>query len=193
MHVLQINSSIKGDAGTSSQLADSIAARLATALTRRDLSATPVPHLDGATFDAFGTAPEERTPEQAALVRLSDELIEELRVADVVVLTAPMYNFGIPSVLKAWIDHITRSGVTFKYTPDGPQGLLGEKRIIVITTRGGSYRGTDADNHTPYLLQALGFLGLNDPEILFVEGLAQSAKREAALQKAQEEVEALVA
>ena len=84
MHVLQINSSIHGDSGTSSQIADSIAAGLATQLTRRDLSAAPVPHLDGATFAAFGTDPEERTAEQAALVEFSDALIEELRAADVV-------------------------------------------------------------------------------------------------------------
>lgn len=193
MHVLQINSSIHGDAGTSTQLADSIAARLATQLTRRDLAAAPLPHLDGATFEAFGTDPGERTPAQAALVALSDTLIEELRAADTVILTAPMYNFGIPSALKAWIDHIARAGVTFEYTSEGPKGLLGDKRVIVVTTRGGNYHGTDADNHTPYLLQTLGFLGLGDPDIVFVEGLARSAQREEALQKAQEEVDALVA
>lgn len=193
MHVLQINSSIHGDSGTSTQLADSIAARLATQLVRRDLGTTPIPHLDGATFAAFGTDPEERTPEQAAQVALSDTLIEELRAADVVVLTAPMYNFGIPSALKAWIDQIARAGVTFEYTAEGPKGLLGTKRVIVVTTRGGNYKGTDADNHTPYLLQTLGFLGLGDPEIVFVEGLARSAQREDALKKAQADVEALVA
>lgn len=193
MHVLQINSSIHGDSGTSSQIADSIAAGLATQLTRRDLSAAPVPHLDGATFAAFGTDPEERTAEQAALVEYSDALIEELRAADVVILTAPMYNFGIPSALKAWIDQIARAGVTFKYTSEGPQGLLGDKRVIVVTTRGGNYRDTDADNHTPYLLQTLGFLGLGEPEMVYVEGLARSAQREEALKKAEEEVAALVA
>lgn len=193
MHVLQINSSIHGDAGTSTQLADSIAAGLATRLTRRDFSAQPIPHLDGATFAAFGTAPGERTREQAALVELSDTLIDELRAAEAVVLTAPMYNFGIPSSLKAWFDHVARAGVTFEYTSEGPRGLLGDKRLIVVTTRGGSYKGTDADNHTPYLLQILRFLGLGEPEILFVEGLAQSAKREEALHKAEQEIAALVA
>lgn len=185
MHVLQINSSINGEAGISTQLADSITARLATTITRRDLSATPLPHLDGATFEAFGAAPHERTAEQEKRVALSDELIAELRAADVVVLTAPMYNFGIPSGLKAWIDQIARAGVTFKYTSQGPQGLLGDKRVIVVTTRGGSYAGTDSDNHTPYLLQTLGFLGLGEPELVFVEGLAQSARREEALARAQ--------
>ena len=193
MQVLQINSSIHGDSGTSTQIADSIAAGLATQLTRRDLSAAPVPHLDGATFAAFGTEPGERTPDEAALVELSDSLVEELRAAEVVILAVPMYNFGIPSALKAWIDQIARAGVTFEYTSEGPRGLLGDKRVIVVTTRGGNYRDSDADNHTPYLLQTLGFLGLGEPEFVFVEGLARSAQREQTLRKAEEEVAALVA
>jgi len=193
MNVLQVNSSINGNEGVSSQLADDLASRLGDTLVRRDLAKHPVPHLDADTFIAFAVAEGERTPQQRELVALSDQLIEELRAADVLLLALPMYNFGVPSAFKAWIDQVARAGVTFQYTPDGPQGLLGEKRVIVVTTRGGHYAGTPADNHSAYIKQVLGFLGLGDPEFVYVEGLARSEGRDSALAGAIEAIEQLAA
>lgn len=186
MNVLQINSSIHGNDGISSQLADDIASRLGSTLVRRDLAAHPVPHLDAETFAAFALAAEERSAEQAARVALSDTLIEELRAADVLVLAIPVYNFNVPSAFKAWIDQVARAGVTFRYTSEGPQGLLGDKRVIVVSTRGG--QSTETDTHTAYLRQALAFLGLGEPEFVHVEGLARTEAREAALAAANQAV-----
>ena len=166
MNILQINTSLNGDNSASTHLAGHISTALGSAITVRDLAGEPLPHLDGETFAAFGTAPEERTPTQAALAARSDALIEELRAADTVVITAPMYNFGIPSTLKAWIDLISRAGETFRYTEDGPIGLLTNKRAIVAVASGGTEAGSEIDFATGYLKHVLGFVGITD--ILFV-------------------------
>jgi len=179
MNILQINSSIHGDSAASSQIAAAITTQLNGLVTVRELGTNPLPHLDAATFAAFGGNTD--TPATGTTLALSDTLIEELRAADVVVLAVPMYNFGIPSSLKAWIDHIARAGVTFRYTSDGPQGLLGSKRVIVVASRGGQYAGTDSDNQSAYLKQVLNFVGLGDPEFVYAEGLANPDRREQVL------------
>ncbi len=163
MTILQINSSIHGEDAASTQLAADIAAQLNGEVTVKDLAAQPIPHLDAATFAAFGNPEGEHSDHAAAGLARSNQLIEELRAADTVIFAVPMYNFGIPSALKAWIDHVARAGITFRYTSEGPQGLLGDKRVIVVATRGGKYAGTEGEHPTRYLRQVLGLLGLGVP------------------------------
>jgi FMN-dependent NADH-azoreductase len=118
------------------------------------------------------TDPAERSEAQAALAKVSDTYVAQVQAADTIVLGVPMYNFGVPSALKAWIDRIARAGVTFKYTDTGPVGLLSDKKIIVAAARGGMYAGTPADTQTPYLTSFFNFLGLTDIEFVYAEGLA---------------------
>ncbi len=117
------------------------------------------------------TPAEQRTPEQAARVALDDALIAEIQATDVIVLGVPMYNFGVPAQLKNWIDAIARVGVTFRYTAQGPVGLLAGRRVYVALARGGRYRDTPADTQVPYLKTVLGFLGMTDVRFVFAEGL----------------------
>jgi FMN-dependent NADH-azoreductase len=175
MKILQIKSSVFSGNGQSSRLADQFVADLRAQNPRaevveRDLAAEPVPHLDGARVGAFFAKPEERTPEQKAVIAYSDALIDELRRADVIVLGLPMYNFGVPSQLKAWFDHIARAGETFKYTEKGAVGLLTGKKAYVFAARGGVY----GENHsqTQFVRQFLGFLGITEVELVYAEGLA---------------------
>jgi FMN-dependent NADH-azoreductase len=188
--ILQINASLFSAAGQSSRLADEFVAALRAAhpgvrVIVRDLAKDPIPHLDAERFGAFLSRPEARSPAQQAVLEESDALIDELRRADIVVIAAPMYNFGVPSQLKAWLDHVARAGVTFRYTERGPVGLLTGKRAYVISTRGGSYAGSGNDHETPYLRQFLGFLGIDDVEFVYAEGLAVSeASRQNALEAA---------
>lgn len=98
-------------------------------------------------------------------------MTDELLAADVLVMAAPMYNFAIPSTLKAWLDHVLRAGVTFKYTPTGPQGLLTGKRAIVLTARGGIHAGASSDHQEPYLRQVMGFIGIHDVTFIHAEGV----------------------
>jgi FMN-dependent NADH-azoreductase len=122
-----------------------------------------LPHMDGVTFGAAGTPTEERTDEQSTRAQRAGELIAEVEAADDIVIAAPMYNFSVPSTLKAWVDHIARAGRTFRYTENGPEGLLKSKKVYVVASRGGFYanNGTAAalDFHEPYLRGVLGFLG----------------------------------
>ena len=197
MNILQINSSIYGSDGQSSQLAERFAARLAllnrATVTVRDLSREPIPHLDAARFGAFLANPEERTAEQAAVAAYSEQLIGELKAADVLLLGLPMYNFGVPSTLKAYFDHIARAGVTFRYTANGPVGMLTGKRAYVFAARGGQYAGTPRDSQTPYVRDFLGFLGIKDVRVMHAEGLNMGpAIRETAITAVHAEIERLL-
>jgi FMN-dependent NADH-azoreductase len=195
--ILKLNSSIYSDAGQSSQLASQFVGALlerepGAQVAERDLAREPLPHLDAARFQAFLTTPEQRTAEQTAVAQASDELIDELRAADVLVLGLPMYNFGVPSQLKAWFDHIARAGVTFRYTEKGPVGLLTGKKAYVFATRGGLYAGTPRDTQTQYVRDFLAFLGIADVEFVYAEGLAMGdAPRTASLAKARAAVQNL--
>src|SRR5581483_9737519 len=171
MTTLLLKSSIFGDAGQSSQLAAEFAGRLGGRLVVRDLARDAVPHLTAERFQAFLAKPDDRTAEQRAAVEYSDGLIGELKEADNIVIGLPMYNFALPSTLKAYFDHIARAGVTFKYTEKGPVGLLTDKKAYVVTTRGGVHAGP-GDHETPYVRQFLAFLGITDVEFVFAEGLA---------------------
>jgi FMN-dependent NADH-azoreductase len=173
--LLKIQTSLFKSQGQSSVLADRFAERWFAQhsdgkIISRDLAADPVPHLSLERFQAFITAPGERTPEQQDAVAYSDTLIEELKSADVIVLGVPMYNYSVPSVLRAYFDHIARAGVTFRYTANGPEGLLQGKKAYVFITRGGVHG--EEHSQTQYLRQFLGFLGITDVEIVHAEGLA---------------------
>ena len=177
MKILQINSSARSAGANSTRLADTITARLkaanpAAVVELRDLAANPHPVLDEAALGALFTPAEQRTPEQAARVALDDALIAQVQSADAIVLGVPMYNFGVPVQLKTWIDAIARAGVTFRYTENGPEGLLKGKKVYVALARGGIYRDTPADSQVPYLKGVLGFLGMTDVEFIYAEGLA---------------------
>ena len=177
MQILQINSSARSAGANSTRLADAITARLkaanpAAVLELRDLAANPHPVLDEAALGALFTPADQRTPEQAARVALDDALITQVQAADAIVLGVPMYNFGVPVQLKTWIDAIARAGVTFRYTENGPEGLVKGKKVYVALARGGIYRDTPADSQVPYLKGVLGFLGMTDVEFIYAEGLA---------------------
>ncbi len=194
-NILQINTSLNGENSQSSRLAARfVAAQGGARVTVRDLANEPVPHLDGARFGAFIAKPEERTAEQQAVVAYSDALIAELKRADVIVLGLPLYNFGVPSQLKSWIDHVARAGQTFRYTATGPEGLVTGKKAYVFATRGGIYAGTALDTQTGYIRDFLRFIGIEDVEFVYAEGLAISDEsREGALGKAREQIDRLAA
>jgi FMN-dependent NADH-azoreductase len=198
--LLQIKASISHDQGLSSQLANNFVAAYrkshphAKVLVREVASAEPVPHLNGERFGAFITKPEARTDAQHAVVAYSDALIDELNRADIIVIGLPMYNFGVPSQLKAYFDHIARAGVTFKYTATGPVGLLTGKKVYVFAARGGLYAGSPLDTQTGYVRDFLAFLGMKDVQFVYAEGLAVSPEsREAGLAKAAAEIASLAA
>jgi len=183
--ILHLTSSIFAEGGQSSRLAEEFVAALrlehpGTQVIRRDLARDPVPHLDAERFGAFLARPEARTPAQAAVVGYSDALIAELKQADTLVIGLPMYNFGVPSQLKAYFDHIARAGVTFKYTEKGAVGLLGGRKAYVFAARGGRYAGTPADTQSAYVREFLAFLGVTDVEFVYAEGLAigEAAKQQ---------------
>ena len=193
--LLQLNTSLFSDQGQSSQLANQFVSSWRKnhpegQVIVRDLARDPVPHLDGARFMAFLAAPEARTPEQQAVVRYSDTLVQELKSADVIVLGLPLYNFGVPSMLKAYIDHIARAGVTFRYTENGPEGLLKGKKAYIFAARGGRYLGTPLDTQTSYVRDILRFMGIADVEFVYAEGLNMGAEsKEAALADARQQLE----
>ncbi len=175
--LLVLNSSASGEASVSRLLVEEAVAKLLArdpqaSVIRRDLGADPVPHL---TADAIvGIRGEPASEAQRATRALSDALVEELKAADIVVIGAPMYNFGIASTLKAWFDHVLRAGVTFRYTEAGPQGLLKGKRAIVVESRGGLYSEGPAkpwDSQEPHLRTLLGFMGIGDVAFVRAEKL----------------------
>ena len=183
--LLQINASINNGNGQSSQLAYQFVAAFrkrnpGAEVIVRDVAATePVPHLDAERFGAFITQADVRSAAQHAVVAYSDTLINELKRADVIVLGLPMYNFGVPSQLKAYFDHIARAGVTFAYTEKGPVGQLTGKKVYVFAARGGLYAGTPMDTQTSYVRDFLRFIGMADVEFIYAEGLAVSPQSKA--------------
>ncbi|RQW27861.1 FMN-dependent NADH-azoreductase [Rhodobacteraceae bacterium CH30] len=195
MNILQINSSVRGDASASTRLANSIVANLKTltptaTLTVRETGQQPI--LDDAALGALFTPAEQRTPEQAARVAIDDATIAEVQAADVIVIGVPMYNFGVPVQLKAWIDAIAKAGVTFRYTANGPEGLLKDKKVYLALARGGLYKDTPADVQTPYLKNVFGFLGLTDLTFIHAEGLSMGEESAAqAFAQAEAEIAAI--
>ena len=192
MNILQINSSARSTGSESTRLADSIVAKLkgttpSAQLTRRDLAVTPHPPIDEVTLGALFTPADQRTPEQAARVAMDDVLIAELQAADVIVIGAPMYNFGITVQLKSWFDAVSRAGVTFSYSATGPVGHLSGKKVYVTLARGGFHK--DDDLQAQHLKKFLGFLGLTDVSFVYSEGLGMGPD---AVAKAQAQADAEV-
>jgi len=189
MNILQINSSARrvqdGQGSFSTRLAAEVvealkAGNAGAKLTVRDLGLQSHPAMDEAALGALFTPAEARSAEQNARVAENDVLISELQAQDVVVIGAPMINFGIPTQLKNWIDAVARAGTTFRYTASGPEGLIKGKKVYVVLTRGGVYRDQPSDTMVPYLKTVLGFLGMTDVSFIYAEGLAMGPDAEAA-------------
>ena len=174
-NVLLINSSLNGEQGNSRQLSEQFIAELTKkselAVIHRDLAANPLTHLTQAEMSAWMTSPSERSDEQNALATISDELVAELQNNELIVMGVPMYNFGIPSTLKAWIDRVARAGITFKYTETGAVGLVENTKVVILAARGGMYVGSDMDTQTKYLKDFFAFLGITDVAFIYAEGL----------------------
>lgn len=182
--LLQINSSLFGDNGNSSQLSQEFVAHWkaqnsAGDVVVRDFAKEAVPHLDAARVQALFTPEADRTAEQQAVVDYSDKIIAEIQAADAIVIGVPLYNFGVPSTLKAYFDHIARAGVTFKYTETGPAGLLDDKPVYIIAARGGVHKGLASDTQSQFLTNFLGFVGLKDVRFIYAEGLNMGQKDQA--------------
>lgn len=196
--LLQINASLFSNNGQSTRLSEKFVAAWRDAnphgkIVVRDLAAAPVPHLDAHRFGAFLSKPDERTAQQQAVVDFSDALIEELRNADVIALGLPMYNFGVPSTLKAYFDHIARAGVTFRYTETGPVGLLNGKKAYIFAARGGVYEGSALDTQSGYVRDFLRFIGISDVEFVYAEGLNMGEQsKQSALDAASASIRQLV-
>lgn len=171
-NILVINSSISGSNGNSNKLVQFLLAQLSDVqVTEIDLNAQPLPHLEMSEIGAWMTPAAERSSEQQALAAYSDELIAKVEAADAIVFGVPMYNFALPSQLKALLDRLARAGVTFKYTETGPVGLLKDKPVIFALARGGIYANTPADSQVPFLKTFFNFVGLTQLHFVYAEGL----------------------
>ncbi|WP_409439516.1 FMN-dependent NADH-azoreductase [Psychromonas sp. GE-S-Ul-11] len=188
-NILFITSSLNGHQGQSTMLGETLVSNLAANknanVIQRDLAADDLPHLSQSEIGAWMAEPNERTEEQVALAKASDNLVEELKNSDTIVIGMPMYNFGVPSTFKTWVDRVARAGVTFRYTENGPEGLLENKKAIIVAARGGIYAGTEHDSQTQYLKDFLAFIGIKDVSFVYAEGLNMpgSETRLAAAQK----------
>jgi FMN-dependent NADH-azoreductase len=176
MKIVHIDSSIAGREATSSILAKSVVDRLVSGqdaqVHYRDLNQEGLGHLTDEVFAGFRLDAAERNEIQQAAAKRSDSYIEELRDADALVLAVPMYNFSTPSTVKVWIDHIARAGVSFTYGANGPEGLLNVKKAYVVSTRGGQYAGSAFDHQSPWIEQVLKFVGIQEVEFIYAEGMA---------------------
>lgn len=190
--ILRIDASVRRNGSVSRDLAsriiDQFGATGALNVAKRDL-AEPLPLIDENWVNANFTAPDERTAEQTQRLSLSDNLIAELQAADVLVVGLPVYNFSVPAAFKAWIDLVARAGVTFRYTENGPEGLLKGKRAIVAVASGGTEIGSEYDFATGYVRHVLGFLGIRDVVFVAADQLAIDAN--AALKSAHDAIETL--
>lgn len=173
--VLNVQASARHDGSVTRQLSDKILTEIAADQTiTRDL-ATGLPLLDAAWLAANFTLADDRSDVQRETLALSDSLITEIKQADTIVIGSPVYNFSVPAVLKAWIDQIARVGVTFKYTPNGPVGLLSGKRAIIVIASGGTPVGSDIDFASGYLKHIMGFIGITDVTIIAADALGNDA------------------
>jgi len=175
-NILTITASIRSDAdsisrGLGTSIAEGLAARTGASITTRDLAANDLPFVSAERFAANLTPVAERTPEQAELAAIADQLIAELQAADTIVIASPVYNFGPPATLKAWADLVARAGTTFRYTATGPEGLLTGKKAYLAIASGGTPVGSDIDFMSRWLVFFLGFLGITDVEIVAADGI----------------------
>jgi FMN-dependent NADH-azoreductase len=175
-NILYITASIRSDSesvsrGLGQRIVDGLAAKTGASVTTRDLAADDLPFVSAERFAANLTPAAERTPEQADLAAIADTLIAELQAADTIVIASPVYNFGPPASLKAWADLVARAGTTFRYTANGPEGLLTGKKVYLAIASGGTPVGSDIDFMSRWLTFFLGFLGLTDVEIVAADGI----------------------
>jgi FMN-dependent NADH-azoreductase len=180
LKVLEIAASGRSDGSVSRMLSADLIGALedrqgSIELTRRDLNES-LPFVDEAWISANFTAAEERSMEQCAVLAGSDALVAELKAADVLVIGTPIYNFGIPAALKAWIDQVARARLTFRYTQDGPKGLLEGKKAYVVVASGGVPVDSAVDFATPYLRHVLAFIGITDVEVIAADRLNSKAE-----------------
>ncbi|EOD78382.1 FMN-dependent NADH-azoreductase [Grimontia indica] len=192
--VLVLKSSILGEYSSSTKLIDQLVSQFGedTFVIERDLAAHPIPVLDGELMMGLRGAENPTKRQQEALVQ-SDQLIEEIKASDTLVIAAPMYNFNIPTQLKNWIDFIARAGVTFSYTENGPKGLLTGKKAIVVTTRGGMHKDMPTEHITGYMTTVLGFVGITDVQFVYAEALAMGEEpAQASMEQAAKNLQALV-
>ncbi|MBV8467499.1 MAG: FMN-dependent NADH-azoreductase [Burkholderiales bacterium] len=178
MKLLHLDSSILGDSSASRQLTREIVDTLRASeanlqVSYRDLVANPIPHIAGSTLAANGTPAELRSPAQQVEAAESDNTMNDFMAADVLVIGAPMYNFSIPTQLKAWIDRVVVAGKTFKYGANGPEGLAGGKKVIIVSTAGGKHAGGPTGvGHEDLLMTVFRFIGITDITIVRAQGLA---------------------
>jgi FMN-dependent NADH-azoreductase len=178
LNTLRVDASARKVDSVSRQLGDTLIEHLqvqqALNLQTVDLSEPP-PVVDADWVAANNTPEDQRSELQKSTLTQSDKLVEQLEAADLLVITTPIYNFGVPAALKAWIDQVARAGRTFRYTDSGPVGLLKHKRAIVIVASGGTRLDSDIDFATPYLKHVLGFIGIHDVSIIAADALVQAA------------------
>jgi len=192
--LLRLDSSLYSSQGVSSQLTDLftrqwVESHPGTRVIYRDLSVNPPPHLDAGYMDALALEPGQRTEDQQQRVDAADILIEEVRQADVLVIGLPLYNFGIPSTLKAWFDHISRAGETFYYEESGPVGMLAGRRVFGLSTRGDQVKASARDPQTDHVKGILNFLGITDIQFIYAGGLTiDDQSREAGLNEAKKQI-----
>lgn len=196
MKLLHIDSSILGDNSASRQLSREVVAAWQAAepnveVVYRDLAADAIAHFSAATLMAAGTGEELRDAAQAFEAKLSAETLEEFLAADAVVIGAPMYNFSVPTQLKAWIDRIAIAGKTFRYTEAGPEGLCGDKKVVLVSTAGGVHADQPTGvGHEDFLKVFLGFIGITDLQVVRAHGLAYGPEqRTQAITAAQAHIE----
>ena len=174
--ILRIDSSVRRTDSVSRTLGDEVVRRLQLAYPEAEVEtidlADGISHIDDAWVAANFTAQDERSAEQVSRLSASDAAIAAVKAADVVVLTAPVYNFSVPSVLRAWIDHICRAGLTFRYTENGPQGLLADRPVYLVMASGGVPFGSPVDFASGYVKQVFGFIGIDDVRLIGAEQLA---------------------
>ncbi len=197
--ILVLQTSARREASVSREFTDQLVSALKARnpeakIVSRELGLDPVPHLDETLLGGWMKPAEEQSPEERAAAARSDELIDELLASDVVVIGSAMYNFGITSTLKSWLDHVLRAGKTFRYTETGPEGLAGNRKVYVVTARGGRYQGTPLDHQQPYLETAFGFIGITDIEFVHAEGQAMGeGEAEKGREEAAQSIQRLIA
>jgi FMN-dependent NADH-azoreductase len=196
-HLLVIRSSANGERSITNQLVDSYLAAVTAhdpgaQVAQRDLDRDPVPHVTSETLAGIGRPAPETASSQSSR-ELSDTLIAELVGADTLIIGLPMYNFGMPSTLKSWFDHVLRAGVTFQYTANGPEGLVTNTRAVILAARAGAYADAGPDFQLGHVRTLLNFMGITDIEVVLAEGLAfGEAAAGAAIAAAHEAIDKLV-
>lgn len=192
--VLRLHTSLSHENSVSSQLVQELTESLSDQgetldIVDRDFRESPVPHLDAERLQAIAASKDERTARQAALVDYSDSLIEEVQQADVLIIALPMYNFSVPSMFKAWFDHVARAGVTFAYTDQGPKGLLEGKKAYLVTAMGGKHEPGQSDFLRPYVELLMKFIGIHDVEFVTARGLNMGEQgREQGIEEARTDI-----